>query len=137
MVCTNGTGFFGGSHLYGHSQVISPEGNCVWEAEGEPAICTVTLDLDLVERCRKYGTLFMDHYMKHLYEYNFPMPYADNFRNAPLYKDMGIGDAPGNADEYDANISGVVEKSIGKRAIEELDVGTWKKNLKQFLDERK
>ena len=133
MVCTNGTGFFGGNHLYGHSQVITPEGNCVWEAEGEPTICTVTLDLDLVERCRKYGTIFMDHYIKHLYEYNFPMPYADDFRKAPIYKDMGIGNGPGNAVEYDENVKEEMGEPIGRRMEEPMDVEGWQKNLDEFL----
>lgn len=134
MVCTNGTGFFGSNHLYGHSQVISPEGNCIWEAEQVETICTVTLDLDLVDRCRKYGTIFKDHYMKHLFEYNFPMPYGDDFTKAPLYKELGIG--PEGADGYDEEIADVVENPIGKRAIEELDVETWQKNLDEYLTEK-
>lgn len=138
MVCTNGTGFFGCNHLYGHSQVITPEGNCVWEAGQEETICTVTLDLDLVTRCRKYGTIFMDHYLKHLYEYNFPMPFADDFRKAPLFKDMGIGQGPGTSpEEYDAEIASVVENPIGKRAPEPLDVELWQKNLDEFLASKK
>ena len=39
LVCTNGTGFFGSHHLYGHSQIISPEGHCIWEAGETPTIC--------------------------------------------------------------------------------------------------
>lgn len=138
MVCTNGTGFFGCNHLYGHSQVITPEGNCVWEAGQEETICTVTLDLDLVSRCRKYGTIFMDHYLKHLYEYNFPMPFADDFRKAPLFKDMGIGQGPGtSAEEYDAQIAPIVENPIGKRAPEPMDIEGWQKNLDEFLASKK
>ena len=73
--------------------------------------------------------------MKHLFEYNFPMPYADDFRKAPLYKDLGI--APGNADEYDANVAEIMGEPIGKRAIEEMDVETWQKNLDEFLEKKK
>lgn len=134
FVCTNGTGFFGNCHAYGHSQVISPEGNCIWEASQEETICTVTLDLDLVTRCRKYGTLFMDHYMKHLFEYNFPMPYADDFRKAPLYKDLGIG--PRHAKDYDKNIEEVVDNPIGKRSLgSDIDTDKIQANLDKFLSE--
>lgn len=135
LVCTNGTGFFGSHHLYGHSQIITPEGQCIWEAGQEPTICTMTLDLDLVTRCRKYGTNFQDHYLGHLFEYNFPMPYADDFKKAPLYKEIGEG--PKNAAEYDANIAEVVENPIGKRAPENMDVDTWQKNLDEFLASKK
>ena len=135
LVCTNGTGFFGSHHLYGHSQIISPEGHCIWEAGETPTICTMTLDLDLVARCRKYGTNFQDHYLRHLFEYNFPMPYADDFKKAPLYKEIGEG--PRNVAEYDENIKDVMENPIGKRAPENMDVDTWQKNLDDFLASRK
>lgn len=135
MVCTNGTGYFGGTHLYGHSQVITPEGNCIWEAEQEETVCVVTLDLDLVDRCRKYGTIFMDHYMKHLFEYNFPMPYADDFRKAPLFEKLGT--APRNAEEYDDNIRKITGEPIGRRAEEVLPIDEWQKKLDDFLAKRK
>ena len=135
LVCTNGTGFFGSHHLYGHSQIISPEGHCIWEAGETPTICTMTLDLDLVARCRKYGTNFQDHYLRHLFEYNFPMPYADDFKKAPHYKEIGEG--PQNVAEYDENIKDVMENPIGKRAPENMDVDTWQKNLDDFLASRK
>ena len=131
LVCTNGTGYFGSTHLYGHSHVITPEGNCLWEAEQSETICTVTLDLDLVTKCRKYGTIFMDHYMKHLFEYNFPMPFADDFRKAPLFEMLGIG--PANAAEYDENVKETGAGSIGIRAEEHLDLEGWQKNLDEFL----
>ena len=135
LVCTKGTGFFGSHHLYGHSQIISPEGHCIWEAGETPTICTMTLDLDLVARCRKYGTNFQDHYLRHLFEYNFPMPYADDFKKAPLYREIGEG--PRNVAEYDENIKDVMENPIGKRAPENMDVDTWQKNLDDFLASRK
>lgn len=135
LVCTNGTGYFGGIHLYGHSQVITPEGNCVWEAEQEETCCVVTLDLDLVDRCRKYGTIFMDHYLKALFDYNFPMPYADDFRKSPLFEKLGV--APHNAAEYDEEVREIMGEPIGRRAEENLPVEEWQKNLDQFLASRK
>ena len=65
----------------------------------------MTLDLDLVARCRKYGTNFQDHYLRHLFEYNFPMPYADDFKKAPLYKEIGEG--PRNVAEERGRIPGI------------------------------
>lgn len=75
------------------------------------------------------------HYLRHLFEYNFPMPYADDFKKAPLYKEIGEG--PRNVEEYDANIADVMENPIGKRAPENMDVDTWQKNLDDFLASRK
>lgn len=135
LVCTNGTGFFGGSHLYGHSQVITPEGNCVWEGEQADSLCVVTLDLDLVDRCRKYGTNFMDHYLKHVFEYNFPMPYADDFRKAPLFEKLGI--APANAAEYEENVREVMGENISTMYEPELPLEAWAEELSEFYEERK
>ena len=137
LVCTNCTGFFGSHCMYGHSQIITPEGNCMWEAGEEPTICTMTLDLDLVERCRKYGTNFQDFYLRHLFEYKFPMPYAQDLTQAPLYKELGEG--PRNADEYDANTAKLIDNPIGKRAEAtptEEDVATYQKTLDVFLNSK-
>ena len=49
-------------------------------------------------------------------------------------KSWGI--APGNADEYDANIAPEVDNPIGKRAIEDMDLEGWQKNLDEFLAEK-
>lgn len=134
LVSTNGTGFFGSTHLYGNSMVVSPEGNQIWEAGQESCIATVTLDLDLVTRCRRTGTLFMDHYLKHLHEYNFPMPFAGDITQAPLFKTLGIG--PRNAEDYDKNISGTFENILGRRFAGELDFEGFGRNLKEFLPKK-
>ena len=135
LVSTNGTGFFHDIHLYGNSMVVSPEGNLVWEAGQEPAICTVTLDLDLVERCRQKGTLFVDHYLKHLYEYNFPMPFAGDFQRAPLLK--RLGKAPGNAKEYAANVADTIQNPIGRRAPANIDFAALGQKLDQYLEQKR
>ena len=93
------------------------------------------MTLDLVARCRKYGTNFQDHYLRHLFEYNFPMPSADDFKKAPLYQEIGEG--PRTVAEYDENIKDVMENPIGKRAPANMDVDTWQKNLDDFLASRK
>lgn len=131
LVSTNGTGFFGSSHLYGNSMIISPEGQQLWEAGQEPCIYTATLDLDLVRRCRETGTIFMDHYLKHLNEYHFPMPFAEDVRKAPLFKTLGIG--PRNAEEYDKNIMSSFENYLGRRVEDNLDFETYQNNLEKFL----
>jgi len=131
LISTNGTGFFNAIHLYGNSMVVSPEGNLVCEGGEAPNAFTVTLDLDLVERCRQKGTLFMDHYLRHLYEYNFPMPFAGDVRRAPLFQTLGK--APGSADEYDANIQDVFENPIGRRAPKDLDIDALESKLSQYL----
>lgn len=135
LVSTNGTGFFNAINLYGNSQVISPEGNILCEAGQEPCAFTVTLDLDLVSRCRQKGTMFMDHYLRHLYEYNFPSPYANDVRKAPVFKDMKA--APASAEEYDENIKDIFENPIGRRSPKEIDIERLEKELAAFLDERK
>lgn len=134
LISTNGTGFFNAINLYGNSIVISPEGNVLCEAGQEPCIFTTTLDLDLVKRCRQKGTMFIDHYLKHLYEYNFPMPYANDVRKAPVFADLG--EAPKNALEYDENISDIFENPIGQRAGKDLNLEEIEKTLSLFLDEK-
>ena len=64
------------------------------------------------------------------------MPYADDFRKAPLYEQLGVGAAPGNPDEYEKNVAEILAP-IGKRAEESMDVEKWQKNLEQFLAEKK
>ncbi len=134
LISTNGTGFFNALNLYGNSMVVSPEGNLLCEGGQTPCAFTVTLDLDLVTRCRQKGTIFMDHYLRHLYEYNFPMPYAGDVRKAPLFQDMK--NAPANTEEYDDNIKDVFENPIGKRADRFMDVDRLEKNLKEYLDSK-
>lgn len=135
LVSTNGTGFFNAINLYGNSMVVSPEGQLICEAGDSPSAFTVTLDLDLVKRCREKGTLFMDHYLRHLYEYNFPMPYADDVRKAPLFQ--SLGSAPSNADAYDENIKDIFENPIGRRAAKDIDVDQLEAKLAAFLQEKK
>ncbi len=135
LVSTNGTGFFNAINLYGNSLVISPEGNVLCEAGQTPCAFTVTLDLDLVKRCRQKGTMFMDHYLKHLYEYNFPAPFASDLRSAPVFEDLNK--APVSPEEYDENISDIFENPIGKRAPKDVNTEQLERNLSEFLSSRK
>ncbi len=43
--------------------VIDPQGNLLWEAGERESAAVITLDLDLVEQCRVYGTMGIEHYI--------------------------------------------------------------------------
>ena len=88
LVSTNGVGMYSGSTLYGHSMVIDPQGQCLWEAEDSPAAGIITLDLDLVKKCREVGTLFIEHYLQNLSAFPPPMPFAEKMQKAPLFQNM-------------------------------------------------
>lgn len=98
MVCTNGVGQFLENSLYGHSMVVSPEGRRIWEAENAPTISCITLDLDQVSRASEYGTLFRDHYLKHVKEFNINRMFNDDIASAPVYKTLS--EVPKNSAEY-------------------------------------
>ena len=112
MVSTNGVGTFANFSIYGDSLVISPEGKLLWEAGAVETVSTVTLDLDLVKRCREYGTGFLDHYIKHLGHYNFPMPFAGDFGSAPVYDTLTP--VAENIEEYDEKLKKVGFGILGK-----------------------
>lgn len=134
LVSTNCVGPYGGFQMYGHSQVISPEGNLIWEGAQEESIATVTLDLDLVKRCRTYGTCFMDHYLQDLKYYNFPMPYAGKIDQAEVYEQMP--EPPVNVAAYDKNVSRLGVAKIGKRAVIDHDLESYRAKVDEFLKER-
>ncbi len=94
LVSTNGVGQFESFHLYGNSLVIDPEGHLLWEAGEQPAVATVTLDLDRVSQVRRHGSLMMDHYLQHLRDYDFPQPFAGSVSEAPLFRQLPP--TPGN-----------------------------------------
>lgn len=132
MVSTNGVGFFNSTHLYGHSQVIDPQGQLLWEADQVESIATVTLDLDLVHRCRKYGTMFLDHYLQHLRDFRLPpVPYAEDYSKAPVYKDLPP--CPNSAAEYEKSVQEVGVCEIGRLVEDEIDAEQLEKNLRAFL----
>ena len=88
LVSTNGVGFHHGAHLCGHSMVISPQGNLLWEAGETESVAVITLDLNEVSRCREQGTMFIEHYLQHVRDYAFPMPFAENIKQAPLFQTL-------------------------------------------------
>lgn len=135
LVSTNGVGFYNNCSLYGHSQVIDPQGKLLWEGEQAEAIATVTLDLDLVSRCRRYGTMFLDHYVQHLRDYALPpIPYSDDFAKAPVYKNLPA--APANVYEYEADMREIGACRLGKLTEMAPDLEKLERNLREFLGQR-
>lgn len=135
VVSTNGVGFYNNIHMYGNSLVIDPEGQLVWEAGQEPTIATVTLDLDLVTRTRQYGTRFLDHYLQHLRDYKFPMPFADDVSKAPLFQTLRP--TPTNVEEYEADVKPVGVCELGNMFEEEIPFEELRDNLDKFLESKK
>lgn len=135
LVSTNGVGFYNNCSLYGHSLVIDPQGKLQWEGEQTEAIATVTLDLDLVNRCRQYGTMFLDHYVQHLRDYALPpIPYTDDFSKAPVYEHLQA--APANVYEYEADMQKIGACQLGKLVEHTPDLEQMEKNLRRFLSQR-
>lgn len=88
MVSTNATGEYMANLNYGNSMVVDPEGLLLWEAGESPCNAVITLDLDQVSRARQYGSVHMNHYLQHLRDYNFPMPYAGRAGEAPVFDSL-------------------------------------------------
>jgi len=135
LVSTNGVGFFNGIHMFGNSQVINPEGQLLWEAGQEATTVTITLDLDLVTRTRQYGTMFVDHFVQHLRDYNFPMPFVDDVTKAPLFET--IRKTPVNIVEYEKDVQSVGVCELGNLIEIPPDLKRFKKNLDEFLNRKK
>ena len=81
--CGNNQGYF----AYGHSVIANPEGRVIYEAGSTEVNLCVTLDMDLVERTRKYGTFFTEQLLRQLKTFRFPTPY-DDIEDAPIFKDL-------------------------------------------------
>ncbi|MFR7985584.1 MAG: carbon-nitrogen hydrolase family protein [Clostridia bacterium] len=86
FISMNMTGEYLGSYAYGHSVVCGPDGMVLYEAGSTPASLTMTLDIDRVRDARRYGTCYTDQFLRQLKFFNPPMPYANNWADAPVYK---------------------------------------------------
>lgn len=134
MVASNVVGPTAFFNAYGRSIVISPEGKVVWEAGTTPAHATITLDLDLVRRCREFGTGLWDHYIKHLGQFNFPMPYANRVLEAPVYQNLTpVADTISQIDENNKRLGFGELGRLGQPAS--LDLDEMERNLERFLRE--
>lgn len=85
-VYTNGVGDYGGFHLRGHSMVIDPEGNILYEAGEVPTFPVVTLDLEKIRQCRELGSWHQVSILKTLSRYQPRQPYAGRELESPLFK---------------------------------------------------
>lgn len=133
FVVTNGVGQCGAYQLYGHSQVITPEGNCLWEAEQVEAVATITLDLDLVSHCRNYGTLSMDHYLQQLRMSKVEVPF-DDYSKAPVFEGMV---APVNTEDgYEEQRKEIGIGTLGSKNVYEPDLEAYAGRVKEFLEKK-
>lgn len=133
LISTNGVGKTGSFQLYGHSQVISPQGECIWEGEQEEAIATVTLDLDQVRNCRNYGTLYMDHYLQQLKLSPIKVPY-DDYSKAPVFDNMP--EPVKDSASYAERLKEIGVGELGRRYVHELDTEGCRSRLDEFLKKR-
>jgi predicted amidohydrolase len=87
-VATNGVGEFYNGTLYGHSVIVGPEADILWEAGREPAVATITLDLERVRLTREHGAFFLDQNLNLLRHFKPPMPFAENPEAAPVFQGL-------------------------------------------------
>ncbi|HKK33932.1 MAG TPA: carbon-nitrogen hydrolase family protein [Desulfomicrobiaceae bacterium] len=72
----NGACDYGHHHLGGGSLVISPEGDCIFEAGENPTSTIVSLDLDRLRHCRRHGSWDQVAQLQALREYAPGQPRA-------------------------------------------------------------
>jgi predicted amidohydrolase len=112
VIATNGVGEHSGGTIYGHSIIVDPESNIIWEAGRTATIATITIDLDKVTTTRNYGAFFMDQTIKHLRYFAPPNPFADGLDDAPIYKKLL---PPFNTEEeYSREVKKAGAQTIGR-----------------------
>ncbi|HPL54675.1 MAG TPA: carbon-nitrogen hydrolase family protein [Bacillota bacterium] len=84
-VWTNSTGINEYGTSCGNSIIIDPEGNVIYKCGDTPTLLTKTLDIDLVAKKRNCG---QDQHLNTLRYFDVKYPYAQNLKDAPVYKDM-------------------------------------------------
>lgn len=131
LISTNGVGFHHNARLYGHSMAIDPQGNLLWEAGENESIAIITLDLDFVSRCRIYGTLFIEHYLQHVRDYELPMPFANDIKQAPLFQTLTK--IPETAKEYDKEMQLKGISEMGNFIVQEPDITAIHQNFIDFI----
>lgn len=136
FISTQSAGIFLGSHLSGNSMVVDPEGEILWEAGNTAVSACVVLDLEQVRLSRNYGTIFRDHYMQHLKNFNFPMPFAKDVTHAPIFKDLMK--APETHVGNDETLKAIGIGTIGKRFLlkEKIDLVQLQRKMEEFLKSR-
>jgi predicted amidohydrolase len=81
----NGAGDYEHFHLGGGSMVISPEGNCVFQAGERPTATIVTLDLDRLRHCRKHGSWDQVAQLQALCDHAPRQPFAGRERTSRVF----------------------------------------------------
>ncbi len=92
FISLNCAGKYLGSYSYGHSMIAGPDGRILYEADNRPLSFTMTFDVDRVADARRYGTNYTDQLLRQLQVFNPPMPYAENFADAPIYETLPAPD---------------------------------------------
>ena len=77
----------------------------------------------------------MDHYLQDLRYFKFDNIYGNDISKAEVFK--GMPEVPLNCEDYDRNMAEAGVGQIGKRKIIEHDVERYRKNVEEFLKERK
>jgi predicted amidohydrolase len=101
-----------GESAYGHTVIANPEGGIVYEAENAEVNLCVTLDFNLVERTRRYGTFFTDQLLRQLKLFRFPAPF-ERMEDAPLLKELPDPDRS-VAERLDRVASAGLNELLGK-----------------------
>lgn len=78
------------NHLdaYGHSNICAPDASVVYEAGDKECLVTVTLDMDVVENARQYGTCYTEQLMRQYKYFDLRNPYEGRLEEAPLYQNL-------------------------------------------------
>ncbi len=135
LVSTNAVGFHHSTHLYGHSMVIDPQGTLLWEAGETASAAVITLDLDLVEKCRVYGTMGIEHYIQHVRDYDLPMPFTGNMEQSPLFQTLTK--VPKTLKEYQKEMRAKGISEIGNPVEQQPDISEIERCFAEFMEKRK
>ncbi|MGX9366781.1 carbon-nitrogen hydrolase family protein [Desulfoplanes sp. PS50] len=73
-------------HLAGGSLVISPEGNCLFEAGERPTSTIVSLDLDRLRHCRRHGSWDQVAQLQALRDYAPQQPWAGREQASEVFQ---------------------------------------------------
>lgn len=85
-VYMNGAGDYAHYHLAGGSLVVSPEGDCLFEAGERPTSTIVSLDMDRLRHCRRHGSWDQVAQLQALYDFAPAQPWAGRERESDLFR---------------------------------------------------
>ncbi|MCF8069781.1 MAG: carbon-nitrogen hydrolase family protein [Desulfobacterales bacterium] len=88
FISVNMAGYFNGYYSYGHSMIVGPDAQILYEAGDNPTFLTWTFDLDLIRKVRVHGTNYTEQLLRQLKHFKIKMPFADNIEKAPVFKNL-------------------------------------------------